>query len=121
MTNLAFPKPKEARKDFGGVRTTRDGREICNLRKESGRKEYKRRLQSMLDRQGGLCCLQGFIRGCTGALRIEDATFEHEYTRGMGGSLRDDRIEKDGKPFNGAAHARCNRRKGSKRIAYNKV
>jgi hypothetical protein len=37
----------------------------------------------------------------------------------MGGSTRDDRIEKDGQPYNGAAHWKCNNEKGSKRINYN--
>jgi len=47
-----------------------------------------------------------------------DITFEHQDGRGMGGSHRDDRIEIDGKPYNGAAHGKCNSDKGSKRVDY---
>jgi hypothetical protein len=95
-----------------GVKIMADGREICNQYTSSGRKAYKERTQEMLARQNGLCCL------CGRYLRPEEATFEHQDGRGMNGSHRDDRIEKDGKPYNGAAHGTCNVEKGSKRIDY---
>jgi hypothetical protein len=54
-------------------------------------------------------------------MSIAVATFEHQDGRGMGGGHRDDRIEIDGKPYNGAACLSCNGSKGSKRIDYNVV
>jgi hypothetical protein len=36
----------------------------------------------------------------------------------MGGAHRDDRIEVDGKPYNGAACHACNTAKGSRRVNY---
>lgn len=67
----------------------------------------------MWNRQKGLCCL------CSLPLVRDEATFEHQDGRGMGGSRRDDRIEKDGQLYNGAAHFLCNNAKGSQRINYN--
>ncbi len=49
-------------------------------------------------------------------MRKDEATFEHEDGRGMGAGHRDDRIEKNGKPYNGAAHFWCNAKKGSVRL-----
>lgn len=103
-----------------GVKTHRDGREVCDLKTAAGRKEYQRRTELMLERQGGICCLYGYVESCPGTLRYEYATFEHQDGRGMGGAKRDDRTEKDGKPYNGAAHLLCNSIKGSLRINYNK-
>lgn len=96
-------KPREAVKIF------RDGREVCNLKTVSGRLEYRRRIELMLSRQGGRCC------NCPLPCSIEDATFEHEFGRGLGGGLRDDRIEINGKPVNGASHLWCNLKRGSNR------
>lgn len=105
-----------------GLWTYPDGREVCltiGMVKQSlqGRKEYRRRIQAMWDRQNGICCLFGHIKECPGPLRLEEATFEHE--NGRGGGKRDDRIEVDGKWINGAAHWFCNNIKGSRRIKYN--
>lgn len=85
------------------------GREICNLKTREGQTLYRQRIKSMLFRQKGLCC------NCKQPLAFEEATFEHEFGRGMGGSKRDDRIEIDGKRVNGASHLLCNHERGSKR------
>jgi hypothetical protein len=90
-----------------------DGREVCIRTCLAGNEEYRARTLKMLKRQNGYCCL------CNLPLRDSDATFEHQDGRGMGGSRRDDRIEKEGKPYNGAAHGWCNAEKGSRRINYN--
>jgi hypothetical protein len=74
-----------------------------------GRGEYFSRILKMADRQGWACCnCRHSMRGCR-------PTFEHEEGRGMGGGKRDDRIEIDGKPVNGASHLLCNQARGSKR------
>jgi hypothetical protein len=95
-----------------GVWTYPDGRQVCNQFIESGKKEYKRRTRAMWERQKGLCCI------CFRPIALEQATFEHQDGRGMGGSCRDDRIEKDGRPYNAAACFPCNAAKGSKRVNY---
>jgi hypothetical protein len=102
------------------MRILEDGREIIDTGHTQGWKEYRARTRAMLDRQQGVCCLSRDCPTCPGALRIEDAVFEHEFGRGMGGRKRDDRIEADGKPINGAAHWQCNRWKGSLSINYNR-
>jgi hypothetical protein len=51
-------------------------------------------------------------------LRLDEAVFEHQRPKGMGGAFTDDRIEVDGNPINGAAHWICNSEKGSKRTPY---
>lgn len=102
-----------------GVFVYPDGREVCLRKTEGGQREYRRRTEAMRQRQGGRCCLEGFAPGCSGYLRKGEATFEHEDGRGMGSGRRDDRIEKDGRPYNGAAHLQCNMWKGSRRIDYN--
>jgi len=80
-----------------------DGREVCRNTKQ-GKSEYIRRREQMYERDRGVCCLCGeLIRS------VDEATFEHKGGRGMGGSKRDDRIEK-----NGVAHLRCNILQGSK-------
>lgn len=86
-----------------------DGREVCNLGNSEGRNLYKSRIKSMLFRQKGFCC------NCKLQLSLDDATFEHEFGRGMGGSRRDDRIEINGQRVNGASHLNCNSERGSKR------
>jgi hypothetical protein len=89
----------------GAVRVYPDGREVCQD-SPAGWKEYKRRVEAMLLRQGGRCCL------CGKRLALSQATFEHQRRRGMGAAWRDDRIKKDGQPWNGAAHWICNSEKG---------
>jgi hypothetical protein len=113
---IGFPKPKKPSKPT--VRVFRDGREVCNLLVKAGKDEYNRRMRVMWERQKRRCCLEGIIEGCTGYLKWEEATFEHQNGRGHGGGSRDDRIEIDGKPVNGVAHPRCNIAKGSRRIDY---
>lgn len=95
------------------IKIHRDGREVCNRHSAQGRAVYRDRTEQMWRRQGKLCCL------CSLPLSKQEATFEHQDGRGMGGSTRDDRIWKDGKPYNGAAHGLCNALKGSRRITYN--
>jgi len=109
----AFPKPRV--RHSVAVRVYQDGREVCNLQTKAGRSEYAFRIWQMLLRQTHRCCL------CGKWLRSEEATFEHQDGRGMGGGHRDDRIEVDGKPINGAAHFWCNSAKGSRRMNYNAV
>jgi hypothetical protein len=89
----------------GAVRVYRDGREVCQNSK-AGWLEYNRRIKVMVQRQGHRCCL------CGRPLSLGNATFEHQRRRGMGAAWRDDRIEKDGLPWNGAAHWVCNSVKG---------
>ena len=87
------------------IRIHRDGREVCT-KTPRGLREYKRRRELMYIRDKGMCCIcGGWIQ------RLSEATFEHKDGRGMGGSRRDDRIEK-----NGVAHFWCNTRKGSQRV-----
>lgn len=89
----------------GAVRRYRDGREVCQD-SSAGWREYTRRIDVMLQRQGNRCCL------CHKRLWRTDATFEHQRRRGMGAAFRDDRITKDGQEWNGAAHWVCNSEKG---------
>lgn len=84
-----------------------DGRECCNQKTEGGRAEYKRRLETMLIRQGYRCC-----GPCRKPLTLSMATWEHEDLRGKD---IDERIEVKGKPKNGASCWPCNRDRGSKR------
>lgn len=99
-------KPKK-RQQHEWIKVHRDGREVLNLDTDRGRQEYDRRVLVMVKRQNYICSL--------GAHTINDPTFEHEDLRGMGGARRDDRIEKDGKPYNSAACFTCNGEKGSRR------
>lgn len=98
-----------------------DGREICGThgkyRCKEGVAEYKRRIRAMWIRQKAICCLLGFCPVCPGSIRDGEATFEHEHGRGAG--KRDDRIYRDGRWLNGAAHWQCNQWKGSRHIDYN--
>lgn len=89
----------------GAVRVYPDGREVCNDCPK-GWKEYRRRVGVMVRRQNHRCCL------CTDRLSLVEATFEHQRRRGMHAAFRDDRIQKDGQPWNGAAHWICNSEKG---------
>lgn len=114
-----FPTEDDIKKEPVTVRVMKDGREICNLLTKAGRDEYNRRIRVMRERQGKRCCLEGHVEGCPGRLALAEATFEHQDGRGMAAGHRDDRIEKDGKPYNGAAHFVCNSMKASRRIDYN--
>jgi hypothetical protein len=89
----------------GAVRRYRDGREVCQDT-PAGHREYTRRVQGMVERQRFRCCL------CNRRLALANATFEHQRRRGMAAAFRDDRIERDGQPWNGAAHWICNSEKG---------
>jgi hypothetical protein len=91
----------------GAVRKYPDGREVCQD-SPAGLREYKRRLDIMLTRQGWACC------DCGKKIRSrEDATFEHQRRRGMGAAFRDDRIyDSQGHQKNGAAHWVCNGERG---------
>lgn len=82
------------------------GKEVCS-ETIAGQKEYKRRVEVMRLRQAKLCC------NCIESLDAAEATFEHENGRGAG--KRDDRIEINGKPVNGASHGICNQQRGSRR------
>jgi hypothetical protein len=53
---------------------------------------------------------------CGQYMMPDEITFEHSDGRGHGGGHRDDRIEKDGQPYNSAAHYLCNQKKGSIRL-----
>lgn len=126
---LPFPKPKDFhRKKPLGVIVMMDGRERCNGMTAEGREEYERRKRQMWERQNRICCLKGHIESCPGRLDWNDCTYDHEIPRGMGSANRDDRIEVEIEQAdgtlrtiwqNGAAHARCNSLKGSRRIKYN--
>lgn len=86
-----------------------NGRQVCT-QTAAGRREYVLRTEQMWERQLGLCSL------CNLPMRREEATYEHQDGRGIGGGHRDDRIEIDGKPYNSAAHGFCNCVKGSIRL-----
>ena len=101
-----------------GVRRYRDGREVCDLRSRAGLEEYRQRVRAMWLRQGRRCCLEGWVKGCPGRMRLAEACFERQDGRGMDAGHRDDRIEIGGRRYNGAAHAWCNGEKGSKRMDY---
>jgi hypothetical protein len=70
----------------------------------------------MAFRQDFICCI---CKDPQKRMKPDEATFEHEDLRGLGGSRRDDRIEKvvNGQLIciNGAAHGWCNAKKGSRR------
>ena len=113
----AFPKPKDVYRETPAVVYYPDGREVCCRLTAAGKREYKRRVAMMVERQEGVCCLYGIAPCCPGSLDGYIPSFEHE--NGRGGGKRDDRIEMDGRWINGAAHVVCNAWKGSRRIPYN--
>lgn len=99
-----------------GVVHHRDGREVCDETKV-GKEEYRRRLDVMHTRQHGHCGL------CAKPLTREQATFDHQFGRGMNGSKRDDRTEKPDEHgklrwLNAAVHFICNGEKGSRIVPY---
>jgi hypothetical protein len=119
-------KPKQVKKKPVAIRVFKDGREVCNLNIKEGRDTYMQRIRDMRDRQGKVCCLYGVIQECPGFLALKDATFEHQDGKGHGGGHRDDRIMRPDKkgvlrPYNGAAHYKCNALKASRRLPYNEL
>jgi len=90
----------------GAVRKYPDGREVCQD-SPSGWREYKRRVELMLQLQNYRCCL------CEKRLALTDVTFEHQRRRGMHAAFRDDRVFNErGEKINGVAHWTCNSEKG---------
>lgn len=116
-----FPKPGDIEREPEIIRIYPDGREVLNKATPEGRAEYRRRTLEMLERQGGRCCLEAYAPMCPGILKPADATFDHEWGRGMGGGKRDDRVKIDGIWVNGSAHAECNEWKGSRYIDFNRT
>jgi hypothetical protein len=110
----AFPKPSEIQTRREPVIIYPDGREVCDTSTAAGYREYRRRTLYMLQRQEYQCGLIWSAR-CPGFTPFESATFDHQDGRGMDGAHQDDRIEKDGKPYNCAACIWCNIEKGSQR------
>lgn len=114
----AFPKPGQMkRKERPAFKTYPDGREVC-LDTPKGKAEYKRRITEMWERQGEKCGLMitALCKILDGFMTLAQATFEHVDGRGMSGAKRDDRIEKNGKPYNLAACIFCNQEKGSRKL-----
>lgn len=114
-----IPRFKRSSESLSAVKEYADGREVCR-NNEAGRYEYCSRLMCMFVRQWD--SEVGYVRCCDCGRRLtwEDATFEHEVPRGLGGAWRDDRIAifKHGKfirSINGAAHLYCNSERGSRR------
>jgi hypothetical protein len=90
----------------GAVRVYPDGRQVCQD-SAAGWREYKRRVELMLQMQNWRCCL------CEKRLALADATFEHGRRRGLHAAFRDDRVWNErGEKINGAAHWVCNGEKG---------
>jgi hypothetical protein len=102
-------KPHQVRRKREAVKVFPDGREVIDRSTAYGRRIYEDRIAEMYLRQGGLC------RICHLWMEPATVTFEHEDGKGMGGSHQDDRIIRDGKEYNGAAHLWCNNKKGSRR------
>jgi hypothetical protein len=102
-----------ASKRLAGVEVKLDGREICDLTKRAGKREYKIRTLLMWHRQDGIC------PACGKRIAEDDATFDHEVPRGMDGAFRDDRIEIERNGVvvwqNQCLHFWCNVKKGSRR------
>jgi hypothetical protein len=119
-SEFAFPKPSDVDRSPEIIRVYPDGREVINKATLDGRREYRARTLEMVLRQAGRCCLEGYAPMCRGWMLEFEATFEHEWGRGVG--KRDDRIIlPDGTWINGAAHSLCNGWKGSRYIDYNKT
>ena len=104
---LAFPKPKDCKKEPVAVKVMKDGREVCNMLTASGRTEYERRKRWAWDNQSHICGI------CKLHLNWGDTTVDHIKPRKSGGSERDDR------QFNlSAVHWLCNSSRGSKRSGF---
>ena len=80
-----------------------DAREVCDDQSAAGRREYKNRLGTMVQRQLFRC------PRCSRRLSLAMATFDHwPIKRRMGAAFRDDRIElQDGSEINRAVHWVC--------------
>jgi hypothetical protein len=97
------------------VKTYPDGRQVCQ-ENAAGKREYKARITEMWLRQEGICPI------CGRWMDQNEATFEHEIPRGMGGGSRDDRThDANGNELNFATHGRCNRERGSQRTVLSRV
>ena len=105
--NLAFPKPKDIKKEPIAVRIFRDGREVCSQLLKAGRDEYQRRKRVAWEEQKGLCAI------CHKPLRWIESTVDHKKPRKMGGSERDDRQDNIA-----AVHPICNTTRGSQRSGF---
>lgn len=101
-------KPKDVRRKREAVKVFPDGREVCQ-NNVAGKLEYRSRTLDAAARQDWIC------RICHLAMNILNVTLDHEDGRGMNGSHRDDRIVKNGKPYNAAVHSWCNGEKASRR------
>lgn len=111
----SYRKPVPRKDSSGhGVFYKADGREVCD-KSAAGKVEYNRRKEVMWRRQHAICGLRISFR-CPVFMTLEQATFEHQDGRGMGGAKRDDRIEIDGEPYNMVACAFCNMEKGSRSL-----
>jgi len=79
-----------------------DGREVCQ-ENATGRREYLRRVQSMVQRQNFRC------GACNRKLSLFQATFDHwPVKRRMGSAFRDDKIlDSEGEWINRAVHWDC--------------
>jgi len=79
-----------------------DGREVCCDETAIGWREYKRRLETMIQRQNFRC------RACNRRLSLFQATWHHDPKRKMGGAFRDDRItDAEGNELHAAVHWSC--------------
>ena len=86
----------------GAVRVYPDGRQVC-MENPAGRREYLRRVQSMVQRQNFRC------EACQRKLSLFQATFDHwPMKRRLGSAFRDDRIlDSEGEWINRAVHWAC--------------
>lgn len=91
------------------VSLKKGGRQLC-AKTEKGRKEYRHRTEFVWEVYDRKCVL------CGSGVSLEQVTLDHRAGRGMGGSNRDERINKVL-----PAHAVCNARKGSCRIAEGEI
>ena len=113
----AYPKPSQIRQQRPAVKVFAGGREVCDMTTKAGRDEYRNRVRIMWERQGKRCGLMisPQCKAKNGRLLINEATFEHSRSRGMGGSRRTDAIiDKEGKWLNMAACCWCNSLKSSR-------
>lgn len=111
-------KPKnQKRTQRPAVEVLPGGREVCQATPR-GRAEYSRRTRVMWVRQACRCGLMidDKCKRVAGYMSFPEATFDHQDGRGMGGSKRDDRIEKDGLDYNLAVCFLCNGKKGSRSL-----
>lgn len=112
-----FPKPGRRKRQW--LTVMRDQREVLDLETRKGQQEYRLRTTKMWQRQNGICPL------CGHRIPWEQASFDHEVPRGMGGAMRDDRIEiiANGQVVyqNQCVHLKCNILRGSRRMPVEKL